>query len=123
VQQCSSSSSAASLLEDKLIVRLGRTRDDATPAEVTLTKNEATIYLAAATKEARLEHVKEWDLYLALTQFRKIVTLYFLNDVQGTLKRLSLSFQGDELTPNSIEIGLNRTYGQLELMKTVDGAS
>jgi len=111
-----------SSFDDRLIVKLERTRNDANPAEVSLTKNEATVYLAAA-KSTQLEHVKEWDLYLALTQFRTIVTLHFLNDVQGTLKKLSNCFQGEDLTPSSLQIGLERTYDELELMKTIDGAS
>jgi hypothetical protein len=58
--------------------------------------------LLAASKEDALKDVKEWDLYLALTQFRTAATLYLLFDLESILKRLSLLFQSTELTPSSI---------------------
>ena len=90
--------------------------------EFTLTKNELVLRLAAS-KESALEKSKEWDLYLALTQFRTVITLHFIHDIESHLKILSLCFQSTDLTPSSLRCSIERTYEQLEAMKTVDGAS
>ena len=60
---------------------------------------------------------------MALTQYRTVITLHFIYDIETTLKFLSLAFQGEDLTPSSLEQGLNRTLEQLEEMKTVNGKS
>ena len=68
-----------------------------------------------------LESSKEWDMFLSLTQMRTLLTLHFLVDVEGTLKALSLAFQGKDLTPSVVFQAIEETYLRLELMKTEDG--
>jgi hypothetical protein len=52
---------------------------------------------------------------------RTLLTLHFLVDVEGTLKALSLAFQGKDLTPSVVFQAIEETYLRLELMKTEDG--
>ena len=106
---------------DSLLIKFERA-SGADASEQTVTKNVATLALAAS-KERELANVKEWDLHLALTQYRTVITLHFIYDIETTLKFLSLAFQGEDLTPSSLEQGLNRTLEQLEEMKTVNGKS
>jgi hypothetical protein len=107
-------------LQDMFVVKLDRTLRAESAAEVSISKNEAVLALAAG-KQEELRGVKEWDLYLALTQFRTVATLHFVFDLESTLKVLSLTFQGEDLTPSSILNAISETYVQLELMKIVDG--
>ena len=79
--------------------------------------------ITKTSKESALEKSKEWDQYLALTQFRTVITLHFIHDIESHLKNLSLCFQSTDLTPSSLRCSIERTYEQLEAMKTVDGAS
>ena len=52
-----------------------------------------------------------------------MLTLHFLVDVEGTLKSMSLAFQGKDLTPSVVFQAIEDTYFRLDLMKTQDGVA
>jgi len=96
-------------LSDTFNVKLNRTES------IVLTKNEIVLSLAAS-KETLLESSKEWDLHIALTQYRTVVTLHFLIDLEGTLAVLSKAFQGNDLTPSVVFNCIEETYLRLKLL-------
>ena len=106
-------------MSDSMMVKLSRQNQNA-PVDLDLPKNEVVLALAAS-KEDALKNVKEWVLYLALTQFRTVVTLHLLFDLESILKRLPLLFESTELTPSSIEQEIVHVYGLIEEMKVKRG--
>jgi len=107
-------------LEDKFICKLDRSTAQRTSDEYTLTKDEV-VFRIADSKETELKLIKEWDLFIALTQFRTVATLHLLLDIESTMKRLSLAFQGQDLTPSVVFNGITDTYDRLEMMKETNG--
>ena len=84
------------------------------------TKDELVLALASSKEEA-LAKVPEWDLYLSLTQYRTVITLHFLHDLESILTFLSLAFQSEEITPSGVRHKIEDTYRQIDLMKITDG--
>ena len=112
----------ASQLSDKFIVRLERTAVQRTSDEYTKTKDEIALSLASS-KEESLVNVAEWDLYLALTQYRTVVMLHFLLDLESILTGLSLVFQSEAVTPSAVQNEIDETMSRIEVMKAIDGIS
>jgi len=109
-------------LVDTFVVKLERTVSQRTCEEYSRTKDELVLDLASS-KAKLLEDVKEWDLFLALTQYRTVITLHFVHDLESTLTTLSLVFQSDDLTPSGVSEHIEEAYVQLGRMKTEHGQS
>mmetsp|Transcript_18617 Transcript_18617/g.42386 ORF Transcript_18617/g.42386 Transcript_18617/m.42386 type:complete len:220 (-) Transcript_18617:286-945(-) len=104
----------------KFAIKLERSRSQTTADEYIKTKNE-TVLDFARDKEAALRSVREWDIYLSLTQYRTVITLHFVLDLETTLTDLSLQFQGQDLAPSSLRFGILNAFDRLELMHDTDG--
>lgn len=85
-----------------------------------LTKNEVIVRLAHA-KLYELQRVPEWDAYTSLTQYRFVVTIHFLLDLEFELGQLSLAFQAQGVSPTDIRNGYERTLERVRRLKREDG--
>ena len=90
--------------------------------EVVMTKNEIVLALASRKEEA-LRDSKEMDLYISCTQFRLMVTLNFLLDVEHELSLVSLAFQKHSLAPSDVISTIEKLYLVVETLYTSNGAA
>jgi len=88
--------------------------------EYILTKNEVIVRLAHG-KQEELKKIAEWDLYISLTQYRLVITLHFLLDIEAELAQLSLTFQTENNAPSDMVHGFERTLDKVRLLKDTDG--
>ena len=107
---------------DQFTVVLDKKTGKSPKVEYLLPKNELVLKLAECKKDL-LEDSQEFDLHVALTQYRFVVTLHFLLDIETILMNLSLGFQSNDLTPSSLTGSINDTYLRLDLMKDADGTA
>ena len=58
-----------------------------------------------------------------MTQYRYVVTLHFVLDLESVMTELSLVFQSEDVTPSAVQQQIEETYSRVELLKTIDGIS
>ena len=58
-----------------------------------------------------------------MTQYRYVVTLHFVLDLESVMTELSMVFQSEDATPSAVQQQIEETYSRVELLKTIDGIS
>ena len=74
-----------------------------------------------AGKAAALAESPEWNLYISLTQFRLIITLHFILDLEHELSVVSKIFQRHDISPFDVIIAIARLEENLELLRSTHG--
>ena len=88
-----------------------------------LTKHELVVSMSAmGNKAAMLEESSIWNIYISNTQYRVVVTMHFLLDIESEMARLSLLFQDADLAPSDIPFGIGKCLNQLDEMKSTNGS-
>jgi hypothetical protein len=70
-----------------------------------------------------LQGSQEWDLYISLTQYRLLVTLFFVLDIEFELKTFSEILQKKDLAPSDVILSIDRLYTALEALESTNGAA
>lgn len=68
-----------------------------------------------------LEKSKTWDLYVTNTQYRVVVTMAFMHDVNSLLGRLSKHFQNNQVVVSDVTTGIQSAMRSLDRMLIENG--
>ena len=90
-------------------------------SRVRYSKHELSKMLLTNEQEKSLEDNDSWNLYISISQYRLLITINFLIDVQFEVAQLSLRFQSNQVTPSDILSAIDTCLVQLQRMLIEDG--